>query len=221
MASDQNREFYTGNPQDLYPDELDVYRKKMDEKGWSYGQDDEELLEYAMHPPQYEALKSGEAKKKFEADLAERRAEKIASSAGPSVASPIAASSTNAMPKELNLNVNGEKYNVHISYPNETAQDNTSVAAIPTQEFIPPVLSNDANAKYIIAPLEGKFYLTKETSEKGKKVGDVVKEGETVAYIEAMKVINAIAADASGTIAEILVKHGDDIDEDDQIFKIV
>ncbi len=221
MASDQKREFYTGNPQDLYPDELDIYRKKMDEKGWSYGQDDEELLEYAMHPPQYEALKSGEAKKKFEADIAERRAKKSAGST-PAVVAPLAAaSSANPMPKELNLNVNGEKYNVRISYPNEAAQDNTSVAATPTQEFIPPASSNDANEKYIIAPLEGKFYLTKETSEKGKKVGDVVKEGETVAYIEAMKVINAIAADVSGTIAEIMVNHGDEIEEDDQIFKIV
>ena len=220
MAADQKREFYTGNPQDLYPDELDIYRKKMDENGWDYGQDDEELLEYAMHPPQYEALKSGEAKKKFETDIAERRAKKSAGTVT-AVVTPQTAASTNPMPKELNLNVNGEKYNVRISYPNEATQDNTSVATTPTQEFVPPAASNDANAKYITAPLEGKFYLTKETSEKGKKVGDMVKEGETVAYIEAMKVINAIAADVSGTIAEILVKHGDEIEEDDQIFKIV
>ncbi len=221
MASDQKREFYTGNPQDLYPDELDTYRKKMDEKGWSYGQDDEELLEYAMHPPQYEALKSGEAKKKFEADLAERKAEKTANATNADAGIPIGASPAFQTPKELNLNVNGENYNIRISYPNETAQDNTAVAATPTQEFIPPAQTNGVNAKYIVSPLEGKFYLTKETSEKGKQVGDVVKEGETVAYIEAMKVINAIAADVSGTITEILVKHGDDIDEDDQIFKIV
>ncbi|MEE9438277.1 MAG: oxaloacetate decarboxylase, partial [Saprospiraceae bacterium] len=37
MANDQGREFYTGNPQDLYPDELDMYRKKMDDKKWDYG----------------------------------------------------------------------------------------------------------------------------------------------------------------------------------------
>ena len=71
------------------------------------------------------------------------------------------------MPKELNLNVNGENYNIHISYPNETAQDNTSEAVTPTQEFIPPAQTNDENTKFIVAPLEGKFYLTKETSEKG------------------------------------------------------
>ena len=37
----------------------------MDEKGWDYGEDDEELLEYAMHPTQYEDFKSGKAKKEL------------------------------------------------------------------------------------------------------------------------------------------------------------
>jgi pyruvate carboxylase subunit B len=37
MAKEQGREFFTGDPQDLYPDELDLYRQKMDEKGWEYG----------------------------------------------------------------------------------------------------------------------------------------------------------------------------------------
>lgn len=217
MAEAQGREFYTDNPQDLYPDELDIYRKKMDEKGWDYGEDDEELLEYAMHPPQYEAFKSGDAKRKFEADLEARRAAKNV------VAEPTestATSTANTMPKTLDLNVNGEKYHIQISYPTEAAQDNTAVQAPPAEELNgTPTLSGDA--KFILSPLEGKFYLTKETSEKAKKVGDKVEEGETVAYIEAMKVINAITADVSGTIAEILVNHGDEIEEDDQIFKIV
>ena len=220
MAKDQNREFFTGNPQDLYEDQLDIYRKKMDEKGWDYGQDDEELLEYAMHPPQYEAFKSGDAKKKFEADLAERRAKKSTMGSAPIVA----AAGGNAMasqPKELEVNVNGENYKVKISYPGEGESNN--VASNATKETAPaPVTStDDANAKFVIAPLEGKFYLTKETGEKGKKVGDEIKEGETVAYIEAMKVINAIAADKSGKIVEIMVSHGDEVEEDDNLFKIV
>jgi len=219
MAADQNREFYTGNPQDLYPDELDIYRKKMDEKGWDYGEDDEELLEYAMHPPQYEAFKSGEAKRKFEADLAERRSKKAGNQSPAKNAESANAVSANPMPKELNLNVNGEKYNVQITYPTESTpqSDVSSTPATPQADSTP----NDANAKYILSPLEGKFYLTKETSERAKKVGDKVAEGETVAYIEAMKVINAITSDVNGTIAEIMVNHGEEIEEDDKIFKIV
>lgn len=218
MAEDQNREFYTGNPQDLYPDELDIYRKKMDDKGWSYGEDDEELFEYAMHPKQYEALKSGEAKKNFESDLEKRKAAK--NKPAPSSETSVDVAPVNAMPKALTLNVNGEKYNIQISYPDGSPQDNVTVQAPPAQELNGAAISSE-DAKFILSPLEGKFYLTKETSEKAKKVGDIIKEGETVAYIEAMKVINAITADMSGTIAEIMVNHGDEIEEDDQIFKIV
>jgi len=49
----------------------------------------------------------------------------------------------------------------------------------------------------------------------------MIQKGETVAYVEAMKVINAITADESGKVAEILVNHGDEIEEDDQLIRIV
>ncbi len=69
LAKSKNFEFYTGNPQDEYPDALDTYRKEMDENGWEYGQDDEELFELAMHDRQYRDYKSGLAKERFTADL--------------------------------------------------------------------------------------------------------------------------------------------------------
>ena len=52
-----------------YPDALDDYRKEMDENGWEYGEDDEELFELAMHDRQYRDYKSGVAKKRFEEEL--------------------------------------------------------------------------------------------------------------------------------------------------------
>jgi pyruvate carboxylase subunit B len=76
LAKEQGKEFYDGEPQDAYPDELDKYRKEMDENGWEYGEDDEELLEFAMHETQYRDYKSGEAKKRFEADVEKIRAQK-------------------------------------------------------------------------------------------------------------------------------------------------
>ena len=69
LAKEKNYEFFTGTPQDNYPNELDVYRKEMDENGWEYGQDDEELFELAMHDRQYRDYKTGVAKKKFEEEL--------------------------------------------------------------------------------------------------------------------------------------------------------
>ena len=65
LAEAQNRNFYNGKPQDLYPDELPLYEQKLQEKGWQRGLDDEDLMEYAMHPPQFEDFKSGVAKNKI------------------------------------------------------------------------------------------------------------------------------------------------------------
>ena len=65
-------EFYTDDPQKLYPNELPRFIKEMKELGWDRGQDDEELFEFAMHEKQYREFKSGQAKEQFNKDLAER-----------------------------------------------------------------------------------------------------------------------------------------------------
>lgn len=68
-ARNMDKEFYTGVPQDNYPDELDKYRKEMEENGWEFGEDDEELFEFAMHERQYRDYKSGLAKERFYTEL--------------------------------------------------------------------------------------------------------------------------------------------------------
>lgn len=62
-------EFYTGVPQDAFPNELPKYIKMMEEEGWERGQDDEELFEFAMHETQYRDYKSGIAKERFNKEL--------------------------------------------------------------------------------------------------------------------------------------------------------
>ena len=69
IAKEKNLEFYEGNPQDAFPDELDKFRTMMKEEGWDCGQDDEELFEFAMHERQYRDYKSGVAKERFNKDL--------------------------------------------------------------------------------------------------------------------------------------------------------
>lgn len=69
LAEAKGLDFYDGNPQDSFPDELDKFRKMMDDEGWDYGQDDEELFEFAMHERQYRDYKSGIAKERFNAEL--------------------------------------------------------------------------------------------------------------------------------------------------------
>ena len=69
LAKEKGLEFTDADPHTLLPNSLDEFKKEMDENGWEYGQDDEELFELAMHPEQYRNYKSGQAKKNFLADL--------------------------------------------------------------------------------------------------------------------------------------------------------
>ena len=74
LARQKGLEFYTGEPQSEFPDELDRFRQIMKEEGWDCGQDDEELFELAMHERQYRDYKSGVAKERFNKDLEAARA---------------------------------------------------------------------------------------------------------------------------------------------------
>lgn len=78
LAKEKGFEFSDEDPQQFYPDALDDYRKEMDENGWAYGQNDEELFELAMHDRQYRDFKSGIAKQRFKEDLAKAKAEEMA-----------------------------------------------------------------------------------------------------------------------------------------------
>lgn len=74
LAKEKGLEFYSGNPQDMYPDELPKFRQMMKEEGWDEGQDQEELFEFAMHERQYRDYKSGVAKERFNAELNDLKA---------------------------------------------------------------------------------------------------------------------------------------------------
>ena len=74
LAKKKGLEFYDGDPQEMYPDELPHFRQMMKEEGWDEGQDQEELFEFAMHERQYRDYKSGAAKERFNKELEELKA---------------------------------------------------------------------------------------------------------------------------------------------------
>ena len=200
-AEREGRKFFTGNPQDNYPDALDKFRALMKEKKWELGQDDEELFEYAMHPAQYEAYKSGKAKEDFLEDIKKRHAEKEFTPEEPKA------------PKILTVNVNGQSYKVTVAYGEVDA-----ATLAPADDKVQTAITSDG--KDVTAPLEGKFFLTKTAQETPLKVGDTVKTGDILCYIEAMKTYNAIRAEFDGTVTAICANSGDTIAEDDVIMKI-
>ncbi|MBR4845260.1 MAG: oxaloacetate decarboxylase, partial [Bacteroidaceae bacterium] len=195
-AEKEGRKFFTGNPQDNYPDALDKFRLLMKEKGWDMGEDEEELFEYAMHPAQYEAYKSGKAKQDFLEDVEKRRMEKKAGTAP-------------TEPQTLTIDVNGTAYRVTVAYGDVQPEATQSATTAPVGE-----------GKDVTSPLEGKFFLTKTAQETPLKVGDKVNEGDVLCYVEAMKTYNAIRAEFGGTITAICSTPGDTVSEDDVLMKI-
>jgi acetyl-CoA carboxylase biotin carboxyl carrier protein len=71
------------------------------------------------------------------------------------------------------------------------------------------------------SPMVGTFYRAPSPGAKSfVEVGQTVKQGQTLCIIEAMKMLNQIEADASGTISEILVENGQPVQFDQPLFMI-
>jgi acetyl-CoA carboxylase biotin carboxyl carrier protein len=63
------------------------------------------------------------------------------------------------------------------------------------------------------SPMVGTFYRAASPGAKSfVEIGDVVKVGDTVCIIEAMKILNEIEADISGTVSQILCENGQAIE---------
>ena len=72
------------------------------------------------------------------------------------------------------------------------------------------------------SPLVGTFYAAPaEDAESFVKVGDRVEKGQTLGIVEAMKLMNEIESDYSGTVAEILVNNQEGVEYGQPMFRIV
>ena len=91
-------------------------------------------------------------------------------------------------------------------------------AAAPAGESA-PAAADTAGA--IKSPMVGTVYLAPEPGAADFiKIGDTVKEGQTLVIVEAMKVMNPIAADKSGTVKSILVENAQPVEFDQPLVVI-
>ena len=92
------------------------------------------------------------------------------------------------------------------------------VAAAPVA---PPAAPAEVVGHVVKSPMVGTFYLASSPGAKSfVEVGSVVKEGEPICIIEAMKILNEIEADASGTVTQILVDNGQAVEFGQPMFVI-
>ena len=107
---------------------------------------------------------------------------------------------------------------VAMAAPAPMAAASAPAAAAPAPA---PALGNDSapaeadTAGALKSPMVGTVYLAPEPGAADfVKVGDTVKEGQTLVIVEAMKVMNPIAADKSGTVKAILVENAQPVEFD-------
>ena len=76
--------------------------------------------------------------------------------------------------------------------------------------------------RLVTSPLVGVFYVAPaEDADPFVQVGTVVKKGQTMAIVEAMKLMNEIESEFDGTVAEVLVENGTAVEYGQPLFRIV
>lgn len=97
----------------------------------------------------------------------------------------------------------------------------TPVAAEAPKAEIPAKEENEVRGKVVESPLVGTFYAAPaEDASPFVSVGDQVKKGQTLAIVEAMKLMNEIESEYDGTITEILVENGEAVEYGQPLFRI-
>lgn len=107
----------------------------------------------------------------------------------------------------------------------------TPVAAVTTENPIQtgdmavltaaPAREAQLSGKIVKSPLVGTFYVApSEEAQPFVRVGDTVKKGQTLAIVEAMKLMNEIECDYDGVVTEVLVQNGEPVEYGQPLFCI-
>ena len=96
-----------------------------------------------------------------------------------------------------------------------------AAAAPATVAELPASVAAAPTGHVVKSPMVGTFYRSSSPGAKAfVEVGSQVKEGETVCIIEAMKILNEIEADKSGTVTKILGENGQAVEYGQPLFVI-
>ena len=108
-----------------------------------------------------------------------------------------------------------------VSSPAAAAAAPAAIEQRPAAAAAAPAADTEAaqEGHVVKAPMVGTFYRSPSPDAKAfVEVGQAVKEGDTICIIEAMKLMNEIEADASGTVKAILVENGQPVEYGQPLF---
>ena len=98
----------------------------------------------------------------------------------------------------------------------------TSTTTIETSSTAPAAVEPTTHGFIQRSPMVGTFYrASSPTSANFAEIGQIVKEGDTLCIIEAMKMMNQIQAEKSGKIEAVLIENGQVVEFDQALFTIV
>ena len=116
--------------------------------------------------------------------------------------------------KSAGVNINSD------SKLNQTSPVVSNEEPIPSQSKISEDAKKD-NSEEILSPMPGTFYSSPSPEAAPFiKEGDVVSKGDSLCIIEAMKIMNEIEAEKSGTIKKLLVDDGSAVEYNQPLFLI-
>lgn len=105
---------------------------------------------------------------------------------------------------------------IHMEKP-----ENMQAGIVPVQTEAMQQMPEEAEGQVVACPLVGIFYeAPEEGAEAFVKVGDPVKKGQTLAIVEAMKLMNEIESEYDGIVSEVLVKNGQAVEFGQPLFRI-
>jgi acetyl-CoA carboxylase biotin carboxyl carrier protein len=94
-------------------------------------------------------------------------------------------------------------------------------AGAPAAAIAPVAAPVEPAGHLVKSPMVGTFYMSSTPGGKPLvEVGSVVKEGDPVCIIEAMKIMNEIEADKAGTVTQILAQNGQAVEYGQPLFVI-
>ena len=97
----------------------------------------------------------------------------------------------------------------------------TAAEKAPIKFADPDETTNRISGHVITSPIVGTFYASQNPENPPlAPVGKVVKKGDVLCILEAMKIMNEITADIDGTIAKVMVENGDMVEALQPLFVI-
>ena len=101
------------------------------------------------------------------------------------------------------------------------AYGSAAAGAAPAAALSSQRAAEDASVAFVTSPFVGTFYRAPSPeAEDFTSVGAAVKKGQTLCIVEAMKLMNEIESEFTGTVIEILVENGKSVEFGQKLFKI-